>query len=76
MCTSITAWRHAGFQYGGAFIILTRSGGDERGGQRQVRISGVGQSKLGSRLGCWVRVDGVDKVKQDKEIFRGGKAPW
>lgn len=73
MCTSITARQHAGLQNGGAFIILTRSGGDEKGGEREVRIRGVGQSKLGSRLGCWARVDGADKVLQDKEIFMGVK---
>lgn len=73
MCTSITARWHAGFQDGGAFIILTRQEGNEKGGEREVRIRGVGQSKLGSRLGCWVRVDGVDKAIQDKEIFSGVK---
>lgn len=66
MCTSITARRHAGFQDGGAFVILTQPGGQEeeggRNGGREVRIRGVGQRGLGSRLGCWVRVDDVDEV--------------
>lgn len=64
MCTSITARRHAAFQDGGAFVILTQAGGreEEAEGSRKVRIRGVGQSGLGSRLGCWGRVDDVDEV--------------
>lgn len=38
------------------------------GGEREVRRSGVGQSRLGSRLGCRGRVDGVIP---DKEILVG-----
>lgn len=76
MCTSITAQQHAAFQDGGAFVIPTRPGGrGDGGGEREVRIRGVGQGGLGSRLGCWGRVDAVDKVGwgvlQDKEILVG-----
>lgn len=58
MCTSITAWRHAAFQDGGASVKPTQPG--RREGLRGVRIREVGQSMLGSRLEY--RVDNVDEV--------------
>lgn len=45
MCTSITARRHAGFQDGGAFVILTWFGA---GGEVERGRSGLGE---------WGRVD-------------------
>lgn len=74
MCTFITALRHAGFQNGGAFIILTRSEGDERGGEGQVRISGVGAEQAGVKIRVLGESGCVDKVKQDKEAFYGQKS--
>lgn len=72
MCTSITAWRHAGFHDGGAFIILSRTGGATRREERgRSGLGEWGRASRGQNSGVWGRVGGEDEVIQDKEIFQG-----
>lgn len=67
MCTSITARRHAGFQEGGAFVILTRpgEGGQEAEGEVRIRWSGAEQAGVKIRVSGWsgrCRRGGVEEV--------------
>lgn len=79
MCTSITAWRHAGIQERGAFVILTRPEGTREagggGGREEVRIRGVRPSETGVKIrvseqsGRWGR--GGFKISRSLCGFKG-----